>query len=355
MLKKKLIKANIVFVLVLLMILLASIGCAPKTVDQPKTAPEVETGKEPVVIDEPIFIKVAHDSQEGAAIDQGFHKFKELLEEKTGGQVVVEIFPAGQLSGGDSFVSATMLQSGDIDVSTIMPGIFARFDERFQVLCLPFMWGSLEDAYQAWDGYPGQYMLDLLSEKGLKGLGYFSTGIKIFTNDLKPVVTPEDLRGMKIRTPDSPIVIETITALGGIPTVTSMGELFITLQQGVVDGQENAIGTIYTRGLHEVQGYATVTGHEIISFPLSMNKKLFDSLPTDIQESVLLSAKEAADYQRELIVGEEELYLKAMEDEGVHVTNLTPEQKQIWIDTVAPVHKKFESVIGKDILELFNK
>lgn len=354
MTKKIFIKTNFVLILVSLIFLLIAFGCTPKSVDQPKPSLET-TEKEPAVIDEPIIIKAAHDSPDKGPVDLGYIKFKELLEEKTEGKIIVEIYGMGQLSGNDSFVSAGMLQSGDTQIGMLMPGIFSRFDQRFQVFCLPFLYKDLEQAYQSWDGPAGEHMLNLLPEQGIVGLSYFTTGRKVFTNRIRKLETPKDLEGIKFRVPDSPICVETIKALGGIPTATSMGETFVSLQQGVVDGQENAISTTFNWGFHEVQDYLTVTEHEIITFPLCVNKKFFDSLSAEFQEAIISSAKEAAIYERELVNVDDNENLKQMEEAGVQITNLTPEQKKLWMEAVEPVHEKFADVIGEDIIELFYK
>jgi tripartite ATP-independent transporter DctP family solute receptor len=174
-----------------------------------------------------------------------------------------------------------------------------------------------------------------LEEVGIKHLGYWENGFRQITNNVRPIYKPEDLQGIKLRTPESPVRMATFKAFGANPMPMSFSEVFGALQQGVTDGQENPLATIYQASLHEVQKYLSLTGHVYSPVHLLLNKALFDSIPEDLQQILVDAGKEVAVYTRNLGAENEESLGGVIKEAGVEVNQadvkaFVAKSKPVW-------------------------
>jgi tripartite ATP-independent transporter DctP family solute receptor len=228
---------------------------------------------------EKIIIKVAHNGNEKHPHQAGFETFKEVLEKETNGKVEVQIFPNEQL--GSEEEASQMVKLGLLSASAASAGGgLASFVSEAELFNLPFIFRDLEHFYRVLDGPTGQRVARAVEEKlNCKVLGYWYSGIRNAWNSKRPILTPEDLKGLKIRVMSSPILLQTFNALGAQATPMAFGELYSALQMGVVDGAEtDHIDLLYEK-FHEVTKHVSYTNHMFLAVGLIFSKKQFDRLP----------------------------------------------------------------------------
>ena len=301
----------------------------------------------------PIEIRAHHDSTTTSPWHLGILRFAELVEKKSNGNLKVRVFPPGQLSQENIRTTIELLQAGSIHVALIVPGFYEAFDPRFMVFGMPFLFKERGQTFRTLDGPLGEKVLNMMSEKKIKGLVYWDHGYRQITNSKKAIRTPEDLRGLRIRTPLSPVIGSIFKTLGTTTTATAMGELYMALQQKMVDGQENPFNTIYRRKFYEVQKYITEWNYQFSPLFVGANLAFFQSLSPENQKIVIDAARETAPYQRNLSADEDESMKKDLVAKGMELTVLNREQLGVFQKAMEPVYKEFESQIGKELLQEF--
>lgn len=260
-------------------------------------------------------LRLAHNAAPGNPKDLASKKFAELVEQKTEGRLTVDV--GGSAQYGDDVEALTQMRLGTLALSANSQGTSSGVIEEFAVIGLPFLFDSLEQAWEVLDGDVGTQLDEAAQKHGLKVLAFWDNGIRQTSNNVRPVTAPDDLKGLKIRTPPDPMTLAIFTALGANPTPMAFSELYVALQQGVVDGQENPLMNIYSSKLYEVQGYISLTGHKYESTPLLMSKMVWDGLSSDDQSAVLEAAQEAGVYNRELSKNSDAELRPKMEEAGV--------------------------------------
>ena len=272
--------------------------------------------------------------------------FKGLVEGATGGSVNVKVFPASQLGNERELIEGTKI--GTIQMSFVS-GAIAGFYKEAQVLDIPYLFSSGPVAWKVMDGPFGQEMAaDILQKTGMRVLAYGETGFRNFTNSSRPIKSPADMKGLKIRVMETPVYVNMVKALGAAPTPIAWSEVYTALQQKVVDGQENPVATIMQAKLYEVQKYLTLDGHSYgVDFFL-INDKFYRSLPQETQQIIKTSAVTSALVGRGIqtlnsATGISELQAKGME---VYAPN-NAEAAQFKAATQAPVIDYVEKQIGR--------
>ncbi|MGI6225947.1 MAG: TRAP transporter substrate-binding protein [Peptococcales bacterium] len=299
---------------------------------------------------EKISIKLGHPYDEKQPLHQGTVKFAEIVAEKTNGNVEVNIFPNSTL--GSSRDLAEGLELGTIDMGLVPSTNVAAFYKPLDIFYFPFIFRDKEHAYKVADGPIGQQLYEgLLNAKGIRTLAMFESGFRTITNSKKPIRTPEDFSGIKMRIVDSPINMATFKALGANGSPMAISEVFTALQQGTVDGQDNPIGNVYAYRYYEVQKHITLTEHQWAGIMLMINEKLWNKIPEEYQKIIAEAAKEAEAWQRKEINDKEGEFLEVMKQAGMEVTILTPEEKAKFQEKMQAVWTEFEDSVGKDIVE----
>lgn len=260
-------------------------------------------------------LQLAHNAAEGNPKWDASELFAELVEEGTNGELVVDV--GGNAQYGDDMEALTLMRMGTLALSTNSQGASSSVVPQFSVLGLPFLFDSLPTAWKAMDGEVGDELKTLAEEQGLVLLALWDNGIRHVSNNVHPIETPEDLNGLKIRTPPDEMTVDIFEALGANPTPMNFSELYIALEQGVVDGQENPLMNIYSSKLHEVQDYVSLTGHKYESTPLLMSKIVWDTLSSEQQEVIQEAAIEAGEFNRQASLEADEKLRSDMEDAGV--------------------------------------
>ncbi|MCA0255224.1 MAG: TRAP transporter substrate-binding protein [Proteobacteria bacterium] len=308
----------------------------------------------PVQAQAPIVIKFSHVVAPDTPKGKGSDKFKELAEKYTGGKVKVEVYPNSQLYKDKEELEALQLGA----VQMLAPSL-AKFGplgaKEFEVFDLPFLFKDRAALAKVTNGPLGKALFEKLTDKGITGLAYWDNGFKIFSAN-KPLKTPDDMLGLKIRIQSSKVLEAQMKALGAIPQVMAFSEVYQALQTGVVDGQENTPSNMYTQKMHEVQKNTTVTNHGYIGYAVIVNKKFWDGLPADIRTQLDKAMAEATAYANEISKKENDDAMTAMKNSGKTAiyTPTEAEYKQ-WVKAVLPVHAEVTSRVGKDTIEAVYK
>ena len=266
--------------------------------------------------------QVSHNAAAGNPKDVASLKFAEIVKEKTGGRLQVDVGGAAQF--GDDAETITNMRLGTIAFSANSQGTTSAVVPEIALLGLPFLFQNLEQAEAVMDGPVGDKIAAAAEAQGLVVLAWWNNGIRETSNSKKPIVVPGDLAGMKIRTPPDPMTIDIFEALGASPTPMAFSELYIALQQGVVDGQENPLINIYSSKLHEVQPYISMTNHKFEATPFLASKIVFDGLSPEDQEIVRTAAREAGQLNRQMVRDQSNELRATLEAAGVTFNEVDP-------------------------------
>ncbi len=280
---------------------------------------------------------------------KGLEVMKEYVERESNGRIEMQLFHSSQL--GDDIQMMESLQLGSQEITAPSSAPVSSIDKRFMIFDLPFLFPTEEIASDLLDGELGQELLDGLAEHGLIGLAYWENGYRHLTNNVREVRTPADMEGLKIRTMENQVHLDFFRALGANPTPMPFGELFTAMQQGVVDGQENPVPTIYLQNYPEVQKYTSLTGHVYSPFVLLMSKIFWDGLPADLQEIVQEGAIVARDEERRINREYTAELVGGLREKGMTVSELTMDELKLFQDATKPTIEKFKDEIGAEYVE----
>ena len=302
-------------------------------------------------------IKFANQNAKGHPILLGMDKFAELVDQKSGGKMKVQVFPGGALGSDQANVSA--LQGGTLEMSSMNSGIFASLVKEFAIYDFPFLFGNPMEADAVVDGPFGKSMHAKLEEKGLVGLGYYELGFRHITNSKRPITKVEDIAGLKLRVIPNPINVDWVTALGANPTPLPFPEVYAALEQKAIDGQENPVATIKGAKLFEVQKYMTLTNHQYNPQSIVVSKKFWDTLSALDKKILQDAAAESIAYQRTqsraaLVAGLEDL-----KKGGMQISELSAAEVTKLREKMKPVIAKHSATVGdatvKSVMAELNK
>lgn len=265
-------------------------------------------------------------------------KFNELLKEKSKGEIKLSLFPDSTLGNAQTMISA--VRGGTIDLEMSGSPNFSGLEPKLNVIDIPFIFKDREHAYAVLDGKIGQGLLKDLEAQGLKGLAFWEVGFRSFTNSKHPIKTPEDIKGLKVRTNQNPMYIQAFSLLGANPVPMPLSELYTALETKAVDAQEHPVGIFWSAKLYEVQKYLSLTNHGYTPLIVVMNKAKFDSLSPDLQTAVMESAQEAGKYQRQLNLENEKGILDKLHAAGIEIIEK--------VDT-----QPFKAIIEQDVRKAF--
>lgn len=281
-------------------------------------------------------------------------KFAEIVKDKTKGQVEITTFPNEQLSSGNQQKGIEQVAAGVTGASIHSTIIYSVIEPKLAVVSMPWILPNNAAVDKAMKGAPGEEIKKLIRAKGIEPLAFGENGFRHWTNSKKPLTSPEDMKGLKMRVPGMKMYISLFKAMGADPTAMSFSEVFTSLQQGTIDGQENPISVIYTSKLQEVQKYLTICNYSYDPLVLGINKKLWDSLDKDTQAIMKAAAEEAMALNIKLTREDEAKQIEDMKTKnGLQVNVLTPEQIKKFQATTTSVYAEQEPIIGKALLDMF--
>lgn len=272
--------------------------------------------------------------------------FKTEIEAALPGRIQVSLFPNRQL--GDDKEILEGLQFGTIDMGVITNAVVANIEPTYQLVDLPFLFGSSGQAHDVLDGPVGQEIAANLRSSGVVSLGAAEGGFRNMINNIRPVFTPDDVAGVKYRTMQNPVFIEMFSSLGGSPIPMAWGEVFTGMQQGTVDGLEIPASVINSNNFAEVAKYLSLTRHTYSAVHLLMSERTFDGLPEDVRQAVLDAGMVAIANQRVAVAAAEGDVLIALTKAGMEINEI--EDVNAFRAQVGPVYDRFEESIGSDLL-----
>lgn len=245
-----------------------------------------------------INLTLGHNAAAGNPRWVAADKFGELVKERTNGRISVRVAGAEQLGNEQSLL--TSLRTGAVDMTVNSQGSTSALLPELAALGLPFLFANSAAAFKVLEGPIGTELDQRFGKIGMVPLGWWDNGIRNITNSKRPIVKPADLKGLKIRTPPDPMTIDIFQTLGASTEQISFGELYVALQQGVVDGQENPLVNIYSSKLYEVNKFISLTGHKWECSPFLMSQITWMRLTPADRDVIKGAAKEAGDLQRKL-------------------------------------------------------
>lgn len=303
-------------------------------------------GEEP----EKIVVKFTHVVAESTPKGQAALKFKEVLEEKSGGLFEVQVYPSSQLYG-DKEEQEQLLAN---NVQFIAPSVtkLVTLNPSFQLVDLPFLFKDKAQVYRFFDGEAGQELLQSLEPHGILGMAWWANGFKHFTNSKRPLTSPEDFKGLKFRTQSGGVLDEQFKALGAGSQTLAFSEVYQALANGTVDGQENTFNNIDTQKYVEVQKYLTISNHGRLDYVVLTNTTFWNSLTAEQQEMVREAIEEATAYERQLADELDENSFNNIKNSGkIEIYELTDEDRAKFVEALQPLYDKYGPEIGEDIIE----
>ena len=279
--------------------------------------------------------------------------FAELVAERSGGTVLINVFPNDTLAGGNATKGIEYVAVGGTDLAAYATSVLAGLEPKISVATIPWALTSYEQARQVIDSTGGEYYAQLLAAKGITYLGSFHNGFRQLTNSKRPVTKPEDLNGLKLRVPGSAVYMDFFSALGANPTAMSWSEVFTSIQQGTIDGQENGCSITKSAKMDEVQKYMTIWNYSYENDLFVANTKIWESLDDETKQILQECATEACEWGRDKLEADEEELIQGFRDGGMQVDVLTEEQLAAFQEVVAPTLAKFKDSYGKEACAAF--
>ena len=283
-----------------------------------------------------VTLRSSDSHPDGYPTVEAVKKMGELLEERSGGRLCVEVFHSAQLGEEKDTIEQTQL--GVIDMNRVSLGPFNNIIEETKVFSLPYIFRSTDHMHSVVDGEVGQAILDEFQNHQLVGLAYYDSGSRSFYNSQKPITSVDDIDGMKFRVMQSDVFVDMVDALGGNATPMPYGEVYTSIQTGAIDGAENNWPSFESSGHYEVAGYYTLDQHLIVPEVLVMSKMSWDKLSPEDQELVAQAAKDSVPVMRELWAAREAESEAKVRAAGVEI--VTDIDKTPFIEAMGPVYDK---------------
>lgn len=293
-------------------------------------------------------LRMAHSGAETETQHLAALEFARQVKARTSGQIEVQVYGSSALGNDNTVIGA--VRGGTIDLATSGTPYYTGMVGRMNVLDLPYLFTSTEHAYKVLDGPIGRGLLDELEGHGMKGLAYWEVGFRSLTNSRRAVRTPDDVKGLKIRTTPNPAHIKAFQILGATPTPMPLAEVFTALENKAVDGQENPVNIVRNNKLYEVQKYMSLTRHAYTAMPVVMNKAKFAALKPEQQQALIDAARAAATFQRDLIRKSEAGDIAFLRSQGMQVEeNVDPEPFRKLV--AEPTQQMFADKYGRQLID----
>src|SRR5690606_35950905 len=293
-------------------------------------------------------IKLAHGLDVNHSVHKAMEKMAEDLVERSGGKMTIEIYPSQQL--GSERECLELLQIGSLDMTKVSVGVMENFAPKMKVFGLPFLFKNRQHSFNVLDGPIGKQLLDEGEQFLLKGLGYYDAGSRSFYTKDKPIHAPDDLAGLKIRVMESVTAIDMVRSLGGSPTPISWGELYTSLQQGVVDGAENNPPSFYLSRHYEVCKYYTLDEHTVLPDVLVVGTHIWNDFSPQEQKWLQEAVDASVIYQRKLWADAENEALEEVKKAGVQI--ITPD-KELFSEKVGGLYEAYKE--NEEVYEIIKK
>lgn len=298
-----------------------------------------------------ITLRIAFGVTDKSPAYAGMKRFAKILSERTNGRYELKIFHSAQL--GDDLELIEKLREGTLEMTFPSSPALSAFDKRFMIFDFPFMFKDERIAEKVIHGPFGRKMLDMLNQSGFHGLTFAENGFRDLTNSQHEVSRLEDFKGLKIRTMNNALHVDTFKALGAETIPLPFGQIYEMLSEKKIDGQENPITTIYSSSFYEVQQFLTLSHHIFTPFVLMYSKKLWDKVPEEDQKIIEQAAKEGALYTAQVNRIQMQEMLSQLEKKGMKIGKISSEELVKIKEVIKPVFNKYKDEIGADLVNEF--
>ncbi|MFP1645123.1 DctP family TRAP transporter solute-binding subunit [Pontitalea aquivivens] len=298
-------------------------------------------------------LRLSHNTGDTTTWHKGAEKFAELIAGATGGDIEVRVFPNAQLSGGDQMRQAEMVGRGALDLVVTSAINVTPLVPEMAVFSLPYLYANYAQVDATTQGAPGEMMAGILAGKGIVVLAWGENGFREVTNNIRPVTSPDDMKGLNMRVA-GPMYIDVMNALGANPQQMQWGETITALQQGVVDGQENPIGAvIIPQQVYEVQKYLTTWHYSYDPIFIGISQQKWDSYDAETQARLRAAAQEAMSYQRDISREATASGIDFLREKGMEVYEPTAEELAAFKTATQSAFDTWAAKVGPEIVGAF--
>ena len=266
-----------------------------------------------------ITLKIGYSTNDDDPRAKGAMRFKEDVESGTNGAITVELYPSGQLGGDADLINALSRNAGTADIIITDASNFAKYEPKMGISALPFQFADFEEAWAFMDSDIEAAAEEGLLEQNMRVLAHYCNGFRCVTSSKEAVETPDDMIGMLIRTPENPVIMATMSALGADPQPLEFNKLYEALQKRTYDAQENPIPVIYNNKLYEVQDYLSVTNHIYSGMCFTISESVWNQMSLAEQEIVQAAAIASAEYDRNLNKQQTDDLVSSLEEAGMQI------------------------------------
>ncbi len=270
------------------------------------------------------------------------------VNKEMNGKACMQVYPNSTLYDDKKVLEAML--NGDVQMAAPSLSKFEKFTKKFRIFDFPFLFKNVEAVDRFQNSAAGEKLKNSMSRRGLKGLAFWHNGMKQMSAN-RPLIKPEDAKGLKFRVQPSDVLVAQFEQLGAIPQKMSFKEVYGALQTGVIDGQENTWSNIYGKKFFEVQDGVTETNHGILDYLVVTSTEWWEGLPGDVRKQLAQILKEVTELRNAKSTEVNEENKQNIIKAGGVVRTLTPQQRQAWVDALKPVWKKFEKDVGSDTLK----
>lgn len=295
-------------------------------------------------------IKFSHVVAENTPKGLAAQRFADLVEEKTGNRVKVEVFPNGILY--DESDEKQALKRGEVQMIAPSFSNLSVLLPEWAVMDLPYVFLSEDAVQEAFQGEVGQILFERLEESNMKGLAFWSNGFKQMTSNRGPLTHPSDFAGQRFRILPSRIIEEQFSALGAYTASIPFNEVYREFEAGTVDGGENTITNIYSKKFYKVQKYMTISNHGYLGYAVLMNKPFWDRLPPELQIAIEQAMEETTDWINRYAVQMDKRYLEQIKQDGyTQIHMLSDGERAEWMLQWEPLYRKSERLFGQELMQ----
>lgn len=297
-----------------------------------------------------VVLKMSTLSADGTVIHEGFEKFAEAVERESNGEIKVELYANGQLANGDT-QQFELVDSGSVHVLSVPTYTVAAAANMnsLNVFDLPFLFNDLDEMYSVLDSEVGDELKKQIEEKtNVVPIGFIDLGTFSIGNTKRPIEKPEDIQGLKIRSMNAKIHLDTVSKFGGTPAPIAYGEVFTALEQGTIDGLQTTTSLIYGDRLYEAINYLTVTRHVPLPHIMMINADFYEGLSEEHKEVIHKAAAEHQEFARQLSIDDEKVAIDTMKENGIEVVELTDEQKKPFLEKVSQIAEENMDILDED-------
>lgn len=280
-------------------------------------------------------------------------KFSELVKEASGGNVLIEVYPNDELTGGNTNEAVRAVAEGAVDLGAYVSGTMSLLDPRLEIATIPWTFSSYQEARRIIDESGGAYYAKILSKYGLVYLGSTHNAMRQLSSNRNPVRTPEDLHGMRIRVLGGEVYRLFFSTLGAEPVPLGWSELNIAIRQGTIEGQENGFFLMRSGHLNEIQKYMTVWNYLYENYLFTISRTTYDQLEPKTRALLHKKMREACEWSRDYLEEEEKKIREDFAEDGLEITELSPEELAVFKAWVSPLRERLKKRYGEEACRAF--